>query len=378
MPYKRQGSRMLMFDRQVKGLGRIQCSSGTDKAVEFGRRNGILTKLIEAGHLETLRLFKQGTITIQQLVDADRRGKLLHLSDEVLTHGSLEAAIEEWLADAEIRSNTSEGYEMSLERLIAKCQVLKMLPENPTVADLEHVNWLRLHAKWGASEYSWQNMRIALGSFLGSAKNKGLRSFRTRLMPHVPPPKLPQAPKPVLTPAKFWKLVEHMHEPARPAVVAMAVLGVGPKEYFGITREDLDLENMTVEIRGTSDRNVQAEVKRPKRHRLVAVDPRMWDWIDKAVPTPLKYKWLRIHFDRARSEAGLDSKPGQRKITLYTLRHLSGQAASASGAQLHEIAQHMGHTQLSTTMDYLAGPLAKAAARAIADTLMGPAPSASE
>lgn len=369
---------MLMFDRQVRGVGRIQCSSGTDKAVEFGRRNGVLTKLIEAGHLETLRLFKQGTITIEQLVDADRKGRLLHLTDEVLTLSNLRASVEEWLEEAQIRDKTSEGYKGSFERLITKCQALRMMPSDPVIADLEHVKWGRLHKHWDASEYNWQNMRIALGSFLGGAKNKGLRSFRARVMPHVPPPQLPYDPKPVLTPAKFWSLVECAYEPARPALVVMAVLGVGPKEYFGITREDVDEENRTVEIRGTQDRARQADVKRPKRHRLVAVDPRMWEWIDKGVPTPLQYKWLRIHFIRARKAAGLDPQPGQRPITLYTLRHLSGQAASASGAQLQEIAQHMGHTQLSTTMDYLAGPMARAAARAIADTLMGPAPSASE
>lgn len=375
MPYKRQGSKMLMFDRQVRGVGRIQCSSGTDKAVEFGRRNGILTKLIEGGHLETLRLFKQGTISIEALVDADRKGTLKHLSEDVLTYSELLPAVDEWALEHPVKPKTADDYKREIYNLVGRAQELKLLPSNATIADLERLNWSRLHKNWGDTQYYWNKSKTALGVFLGSAKNKGLAEFRRRVIPKIPNGSEEARIQPVLTPEKFWELVEKMYEPGRPALVAMAFLGTGPKEYFGISRADLDPDNFTVEIRGTQDR-AKVDVKRPKRHRRVSVDPRVWDWIDKAVPTPLKYKWLRIHFLRAREDAGLDPKPGQTPITLYTLRHLSGQAASKSGAELQEIAQHMGHTQLSTTMGYLEGPLAEAAARAIADTLLGAAPSA--
>lgn len=369
--------RNLLIDRQVKGVGRIQRTSGTTKKGEFERRNALITKLIESGHLDTLRLFQRGTLTIEQLVDADRHGRLLHLSDSLLAFAPLTPAIDEWLADAAVKKYTAYGYKLVLTRLITVAQTLNQLPDDPSIADLEHVNWDRIHKHWGASEFNWQNLHIALGSFLSGAKNRGLRAFRSRVMDRVPRAQLPETLAPVLTPAQFWHLIEKAKEEIRPALVTMAVLGAGPKEYLGLTRDDLNSSTHTVRIRGTRERGA-VDVKRPKRHRRVSVDPRLWPWIDKGVPSPLRYKWLREYFLRARSAAELEPPDGEKGITLYTLRHLSGQAASESGANLQDIAQHMGHTQLSTTMDYLAGPMARAAARAIADTLLGPAPSATE
>jgi len=62
------------FDRL--GVGRIVNSSRTKDPNEFRRRNDLLTKLAEAGQSEVLRAFKNGEIHIEELVDADREGRL--------------------------------------------------------------------------------------------------------------------------------------------------------------------------------------------------------------------------------------------------------------------------------------------------------------
>ena len=64
------------FDRRIKGVGRLALSSGARTRREHQRREGIVTKLIEAGALDTLRALRDGRITMADLVAADRRGVL--------------------------------------------------------------------------------------------------------------------------------------------------------------------------------------------------------------------------------------------------------------------------------------------------------------
>src|SRR4051794_22682743 len=64
------------FDRLFRGVGRIQCSSGTTKLTDFRRRDALLTKLYEQGRLDLLTALKQGRITAAELLDADRRERL--------------------------------------------------------------------------------------------------------------------------------------------------------------------------------------------------------------------------------------------------------------------------------------------------------------
>ena len=66
-PTRVRGSRNYIFDRIFPGVGRIQKSAGTKSRQEFRRRDAILTKLFEAGDLETLRAFKRGQLTIEEL-----------------------------------------------------------------------------------------------------------------------------------------------------------------------------------------------------------------------------------------------------------------------------------------------------------------------
>src|SRR5262245_20001918 len=58
------------------GVGRITLSSRTTNVQEFRRRNDILTKLADSAQIEVLRAFRDGAITIEQLVDADREQRL--------------------------------------------------------------------------------------------------------------------------------------------------------------------------------------------------------------------------------------------------------------------------------------------------------------
>ena len=63
------------FDRVFSFVGRINVSSGTSNAKELRRRDGILTRLFDIAQIEVLKAFREGGISIEQLVDADRAGR---------------------------------------------------------------------------------------------------------------------------------------------------------------------------------------------------------------------------------------------------------------------------------------------------------------
>ena len=68
----------IRFDRDLTrmGIGRIQFSSGTADPREFNYRNGVITRLVEDGDIETLRALKDRELSIQELAQAHRRGRL--------------------------------------------------------------------------------------------------------------------------------------------------------------------------------------------------------------------------------------------------------------------------------------------------------------
>lgn len=163
---------------------------------------------------------------------------------------------------------------------------------------------------------------------------------------------------PDATPADFWRAVAKAPDYCQPAYVAMAVLGPGPSEYLAVRRQDLSPDQRTVLINGT---------KTEHRRRVVAVDARLWAWIDRAFPAPLAYRWLGEHWNRAYEVAKV-------RLRMYDLRHLSAQFAGDHGATDRDLAIHLGHSNPATSHRYSRRAVARGVARAIADELLGPAP----
>lgn len=139
-PSKMTGSKNYAFNRQVKGVGRIQQSSGTGSLKEFYRRDAILTKLIEASALETLRLFKAGDITIGDLVDADRAGLLLQVANRSVLHKPLKPAVDAWLPNSAPSPQGRRRYQTSWEHFFRASRLRKAA----TVYDLARMDYARL------------------------------------------------------------------------------------------------------------------------------------------------------------------------------------------------------------------------------------------
>lgn len=103
----------------------------------------------------------------------------------------------------------------------------------------------------------------------------------------------------------------------------------------------------------------------------MAVDARLWTWIDRAGPAPLAYRWLGQHWRRTCKAAGA-------RLRLYDLRHLSAQFAGERGASDRDLAVHLGHSNPEMSHRYSRRAVARNAARAIADELLGLAPAPQE
>ncbi len=217
------------------------------------------------------------------------------------------------------------------------------------------VPWRRLRRDWGASDADWNRARAMISSFLTCHLGSVHHPHRLEVLAQIPLGRETRGVLPDATPADFWRVIAASPEYLRAAYVAMAVLGVGPGEYLGIRRPDLSCDQLTVLVNGT---------KTEHRRRVVAVDERLWTWIERAVPAPLGYRWLGEHWRRACRTAGVE-------LRMYDLRHLSAQFAGDRGASDRDLAIHLGHSNPAMSHRYSRRAVARSVARASADELLG-------
>jgi hypothetical protein len=67
-------------------------------------------------------------------------------------------------------------------------------------------------------------------------------------------------------------------------------------EYLACQQEDLRRHTYTLRVPGT---------KTTGSDDIAQLDPAMWPWVNAAIPAPVQYKWLRIHFERACAAIGV-------------------------------------------------------------------------
>ncbi len=361
--------------------GRLRISSGASSLTEFRRRDGLITKLARAGDWDTLKMLERGELSIADIVAADKSGRLhvvaenlrlvkplappasdkegLAWSEETLSELKRPPTeVETWLAVSARAKQSRRRYRTSWVRFLSRARATRQLRKSaPRVGDLADIDYARLQKEWGASSADWNRARAAVSSFLTYYLNGDLyHPFRREVMRQFKTDEESRGRIPDITPEQFWALIHKADDRIAPSLVAMATLGTGPGEYADITREDLNAESFTVHIPGTKNRN---------RDREVAVDPRLWGWIDVAIPAPLAYRWLNEWFKRARKEAKL---PGT--LTMYDLRHLSAQFAGDEGVTDRDLTVHMGHSTPAMSHRYSRRQVVRTVAGAVADRLL--------
>lgn len=358
MPSKVPKSNNLRFSRTFEGM-RITNSSGTPSKVEFRRRDAILTKLIEGRHRETLRLFKLGRLNMTDLLEADRRGTLSTVSEQILMLRVLAVEVEAWLPESAPAKASRQRYEVSWKHF------LRVLPKanvnvSISVHDLATLPWRRIRDRWGTSGADWNRFRAMLSAFLSDFLGHSKHAFRLEVMGQLPKGEesagvVPDLPVPV-----FWEIVKDAHADEAATFVALAVLGAGPAELRRARISSIPGEtegNGTVAVPGTK--------KGRQGEREVVVDRRFWFYVVDALVAKVPYKRLRKVWIAACKVAGVTG------VTMYALRHLHAQLAADANVPERDIGEALGHRSVSTTRRYTRRRRVEKVAKAVADALGG-------
>lgn len=329
------------FDRRVLGV-RVTRRTGNRDWRQHETDNAILSELGKQGQEQAIRLFQKGDLTMAQLRAAHARGQLAsaNLVTDIALREKLwgvAGAFGQMLPRMGRSERSRDRYRDSIEALRRKAA--EWLGPNAIVADLENVPWTRLSADWNASGSDWNRMRAMLSSFLTNLLNNKWHPFRHSVLAKIP--RMGENERVCeISVAQFWKAVKEAPELVRPSFVTLVATGMRVGEYLACTPKHLNAETLTVNVPGDpTGRNPK------KKGRAVQVAEWLWPFIEAAVPSPLQYKALRGQWAKAQKAIGVSG------VRLHDLRHLKGQTA-IEGADISEVADVLGHTQLSTTRRY--------------------------
>ncbi|MGH2667618.1 MAG: tyrosine-type recombinase/integrase [bacterium] len=135
----------------------------------------------------------------------------------------------------------------------------------------------------------------------------------------------------------FWRIVNQTPEYVRAAYVCIAYLGLRVGEYLRLTDTDLLPAIKQVRVPGTKTAGSSA---------TLPVAPEMWEWVRRAVPSPLAYRWLPEHWVRARKAVGAGD------VRLHDLRHLTAQLLVNAGQPEASVQSTMRHATAGMTRRY--------------------------
>jgi integrase len=417
--------RCYRFDRDFSsiGVGHIRRSSNAWTKADFERRNQLLTKLARTGQVSLLKAFANGTISIEELLDADDRNRLGEGLDAIALRRDLWVAMREVTERMGPTETTRKRYELSLNAFAAlttnlsqKDAKLKaagkphsppLLDEHATVESPLHLDWNRVKSlrcfeqmeeddspatsenggkaagratprrKAGRrskpkpidrrrrSEADWNHFRRALSRFLSLYFKSKKHSIRHSILELVPHGKEPPGKDPQFSDEDFQKILDQLPIHLQPVPIALVLTGMRRGEYLACTKDDLDPSTCTIRVPGT---------KTAGSTRTVHVEKPAWPTIEAAIPSPLAYKALRQHWQKAvvaafgqRVDPVTKKKVPAKHITLHDLRRTHARWALEAGVSLAALQHDMGHESPSMTIRYartlarreVAAPLAR-------------------
>jgi integrase len=334
-------------------VGRISCSSRTTDYKEFRRRDGIVTKLADSSQIEVLRALKDGRITIEQLVEADReqRLKTSDLMGMLTLRRPLWTTITATLPAMGRSEATRKRYEVSLAAL--KTKGAAFLSEGSTVADLERVPWPELLANWKRSPSDRNHLRRAISSFLTTLLEDKFHPFRRSVIRRIPIAAEP-ARVPEITPEIFWKILKFVPKKRRACFITLLATGMRVGEYLRCTRFHLKPKTFSIAVPGTKTAGSAEDV---------SVHPSLWPYIEAAIPAPIGYKALRRFWKAACEKAKAD-------VRMHDLRHAFGQWAVNAGVPEARVQSALRHRTAAMTRRYTLANEKGEAAAAVGEAIL--------
>jgi integrase len=301
--------------------------------------------------LDLLHAVKQGELHISEVLAADREDKLDTLTgDTRVVSQNLWDAIDTWV-EASPDSKTRKRHSVSLRAFRSRGPLKK----ESTIGDLAGIDWEILEKEWPRSGSDWNHLRKAVSKFLSDSFDDVHHQFRRAVMKDFP--KRAEVERvPDISPALFWKIVHAAPAHVRASYVVLAHLGLDTGEYLELSKDHLRPNTSSIEAPGT---------KTFARHGTLRVDPRLWDWIERGVPSQVQYKRLRIHWKRALAAVKADTT-----LRLKDLRHCPAQWATDEGMAEAKVQVFMRHTNPNMTRRYSKQKDRGEVARAVADAML--------
>ncbi len=226
------------------------------------------------------------------------------------------------------------------ERAQLRRIVHHLRPDAP-VADLVRIkatDWRLLSRAWGNSAADWNHVRRALAAVLTTLCHGDPRHpVRQHVIDAIP--LLPEVERvPQISPATFWRILEHLPGYARRFPLFLVVSGLRVGEYERLERPHLHPDTFTIDVPGT---------KTSTSEETISISSDCWQFVEDAVPSPFRYGWMRRLFREACNAVGVHG------VTLHDLRHCHGQWALESGAEEHEVQAQLRHRSIATTRRYV-------------------------
>lgn len=317
------------------GLGRLVIPLHTASSRVAARREALVDQLIDQAQVDVLRALGAGTLSIE-LVEAHAREHGLGgagLSAQLVLAEPLWDAFKGTLPQMGRADTTRLRYAVTVAQLRARLPRAEAL----TVRDLLRVDWEALRAAWPGSAADWMHVRRLVSRFLSLRLGAKHHPVRAEVLARIPVAREVER-VPELTPVDFHRIVEAARVDVRPVLWTLVLTGMRVGEFLRCTPADLRPALHAVQVPGTKTTGAAA---------LVRVAPELWGWVEAAVPSPLRYKALRLAWKAALRAAGADAG-----LRLHDLRHAHGQWAVEAGVPEALVQVSLRHTQAATTRRY--------------------------
>lgn len=357
MPHRVSAGGSYQIDKVFAApVGRLCIASGAMTLAGYRNVVACLARLAERGRLDVLAALKARRVTVPQVLNADRAGQLDSLMVSLIPSRESEPlweSVQKWLGPKPDRNPTVKRYGVSMSKL----ERFAVVPPEAPVSALRGVNWSELGKRWTGSGSDWNQMRRAVSRFLTIHLDDVYHPLRRAVVKSIPKRREVQR-VPDLDVPTFWRVVAAAPDHVQPSFVALVALGLRVGEYLRLDKTDLHPITKTVSIPGT--KNADAAT-------VLRVDPEMWPWIVRAVPTPVTYGWLRRHWKRALKAAGADET-----LRIHDLRHLTAQLLVDVGQSEASVQTTMRHATPGMTRRYAMQRDRGKNAAALARVLLGP------
>lgn len=339
-------------------VGRYAIATGAKTKAEYRQRAAVLDELYRGGMFDVLEAVRRRTITLEELLDAKRRKVPLETYVGGITlRRSLREAVDGWVPHSAKAERTRKRYKLSLDYLLDPANGF-LQKRSPTVQALERVDWKAREKTWDKSPAHWNHIRRAVSAFLTSQLGNVHHPFRLGVMSGFPR-QVERERIPDISPELFWAIVAKAPEHVQPALVALVATGMRTGEYLACEKRHLMPNTHQLRVPGTKTDGSTA---------VISVNEALWPWVERAIPSPLAYKALRLQWKAALRAAGADET-----LRLHDLRHCTGQWLINAGRPESTVQQTLRLATPAMTRRYVRQKDRAEDAKALADVMTGAA-----